>query len=276
MLSLKAPAKINWFLNILAKRPDGYHNIQSLIQCVTLFDELSFEPSDSIEVVSDSGIPMEENHVYKAATALKKASGIDKGARITLKKKIPMQAGLGGGSSDAAFALLGLVRLWELDFKKPDLMKIASSLGSDMPFFLQGPSAVATGRGEILSPVKIEKPLDILMLKPADGVETAKAYSMITRYTSPAPSADELVRVLNSGDFDGMRKLFGNDFEGPVFKLLPELGKLKKSLYENGAVFASLSGSGTALFGVFPNPKSAESARNKIKADWSAVAKTIG
>ena len=137
MFTLKTPAKINWFLSVLGKREDGYHEILSLMQSISLYDHLTFEHSDRVEVITDADIPLEENLVYKAAVLLKEKLSVNKGAVITLRKEIPVSAGLGGGSSDAACALSGLNRLWELGLKDEELIKFGGMLGSDIPFFLK-------------------------------------------------------------------------------------------------------------------------------------------
>src|SRR3972149_9420312 len=142
MLTLKAPAKINWFLFVLGRRPDNYHNIVTLLQRISLFDTLTFEEADeieadtsAIEIITESPIPLEENLVFRAANLLKDAASINRGARITLKKEIPIAAGLGGGSSDAATTLMGLNDLWGLDLPAEIILDLAASLGSGVPLF---------------------------------------------------------------------------------------------------------------------------------------------
>src|SRR5208283_2003129 len=139
MLTVKAHAKINWSLLVLDKRDDGYHNILSLLHCIGLYDVLEFELSDTLTLESDMDIPFQQNLVYKAAALMKNYSGTAKGARIILKKEIPSGAGLGGGSSDAAHTLMALNDLWELDLGKAELKALGSALGSDVPFFFEGP-----------------------------------------------------------------------------------------------------------------------------------------
>ena len=146
-LSLNAPAKINWFLGVAGKRDDGYHNIVSLMQCISLYDTLTFDHADSVEITSYLDIPVRDNIVHKAASRLKEYTSCRKGADISLKKNVPVSAGLGGGSSDAACTLLGLNELWGLGLGKKRLSSIASEIGSDVPFFLNGPVAVVEGKG---------------------------------------------------------------------------------------------------------------------------------
>jgi len=176
MLTLNAPAKINLFLKVFGLRNDGYHVIESLIQKITLYDELSFSLSDDIFLSTDSDIPVEENLVYRAALLLKNTFNVAGGAEIKLKKNIPIGAGLGGGSSDAAAALLGLSRLWSLKCSREDLGEIAGQLGSDVPFFLYGALSFAHGRGEKIIPKRINKSFTVMLVKPNIFVSTAWAY----------------------------------------------------------------------------------------------------
>jgi 4-diphosphocytidyl-2-C-methyl-D-erythritol kinase len=275
MLSLEAPAKINWFLLVLGGREDGYHEIQSLMQRVSLADSLTFEESQEIEVVTDSGIPEEDNLVLKAATALKNKTGIRKGARISLMKRIPIAAGLGGGSSDAACTLTGLNRLWGLGLPKHELMGLASGLGSDVPFFLGSPSAVAEGRGEILTPVGLGRPLTLLLVKPHVGISAQWAYSGVTELTKTRYNIKIFSRAFEGGDFSSLGKIMRNDLEGPVFGRYPEVRLLKEKLLENGALLSAMSGSGATVFGVFGSRDEAGKAEESLQAHWSAVVETI-
>jgi len=176
MLTLKSPAKINWFLNILGLRDDGFHEIQSLMQKISLYDVLTFAPSMDLALETDSVIPVKQNLVYKAAILLKNTYKTDKGAFIALNKNIPVGAGLGGGSSNAATALLGLNELWSLDLSPEALCIMAGQLGSDVPFFLYGSISLSHGRGEKITPCKTKKPVNLLLVKPPFPVSTAWAY----------------------------------------------------------------------------------------------------
>src|SRR5271157_3880433 len=165
MLTVKAPAKINWSLFVLDKREDGYHNIVSLLHCIDLYDVIDFELSDTLTLESEFDIPYEQNLVYKAAFLLQNYSGTERGARITLKKEIPSGAGLGGGSSDAAYTLMALNELWELGLGKGELKYLGKKLGSDVPFFFEGPLALAEGRGERLTKLPVAMPHVLLLVK---------------------------------------------------------------------------------------------------------------
>ncbi|MEK7271581.1 MAG: 4-(cytidine 5'-diphospho)-2-C-methyl-D-erythritol kinase, partial [Nitrospirota bacterium] len=165
-LSLKAPAKINWFLHVDSLRKDGYHNIKSLIQKISLYDVLTFEPSKDLTVITDARIQKEENLVYKAGVLLRNECRINTGAEIHLYKNIPVAAGLGGGSSDAALTLIGLNKLWSLELSTRELCGFAEQLGSDVPFFLYGQLALVEGRGEKITPIKAAKKYNLLLVKP--------------------------------------------------------------------------------------------------------------
>ncbi|MBI4822842.1 MAG: 4-(cytidine 5'-diphospho)-2-C-methyl-D-erythritol kinase [Nitrospirae bacterium] len=281
MLTLKAPAKINWFLFVKGKRQDGYHDILSLVQCISLYDSLTLEESaqtDDIEVITDSPIPYRENLVYKAAIALKERASIEKGARITLKKDIPISAGLGGGSSDAAYTLMGLNKLWRLSLNKMEIYELAISLGSDVPFFLDGYCALIEGRGEKVTPTPLQAFHTLLLLKPNIEVSSSSAYSDLgsLELTKPAGNIKLLIQILDTGDFSSLKSVARNDLENPVIRRHPILKEMKERLEESGAVFSAMSGSGPTVFGVFNDPKDAERARNAIPAHWSRVVRTLG
>lgn len=276
MLTLKAHAKINWFLRVTGKRADGYHDIESLFQSISLCDVLTFEESPSISVVTEAPIPFEENLVMRAALMLREDFGLTKGARISLVKNIPIAAGMGGGSSDAASTLKGLNELWKLDLKREKLSELALELGSDVPFFLGPPASMVSGRGEVISPVRITKPYTLLLLNPDAAVSAGWAYSELMSYSEKAPGlTKEFISALQSGDTETLKKLAVNDLEAPVMKKYPSIEELRGKLLGAGAAFSAMSGSGPTVFGVFADRKSAEAAKASIKAPWSAVAETL-
>jgi len=281
VLTLSAPAKINWFLQVLRKRDDGYHDIISLMQYVTLSDTLTMEHSDEIEVITEPNIPQEENLVHKAALLMRERSGIKSGARITLKKEIPISAGLGGGSSDAATSLIGLSRLWNLDLTRRELSELGGALGSDVPFFFHGPAAVVKGRGEIVFPVRLQAAYPLVLVKPPVAVSTAWAYTQMT----VSPDAKVLTKkhnniklfrqALENGDFSWLSSLNRNDLEPPVVKRYPIIYEIKQKLMLNGAVFSAMSGSGSTVFGVFRTDEEANRAVESLSAHWCKVVKTV-
>jgi 4-diphosphocytidyl-2-C-methyl-D-erythritol kinase len=194
---VRAPAKINWFLSVLAKRDDGYHDIYSFMQRVSLYDDLLFYGADALEVICDSDIPLEDNLVYKAASLLQKYTSCRKGIRIILHKNIPLSAGLGGGSSDAAFALLALNTLWGLGLTKRELTTIGLEIGSDVPFFLNGPSALIEGKGEKITHLNINAPMALLLVKPPVSVSTAWAYKNMKKLTKKPIDIKLFCQALN-------------------------------------------------------------------------------
>lgn len=275
MFTLKAPAKINWFLFIRGKRHDGYHDIESLMQRISLYDTLTFEESDRIELITESPIPISKNLVYNAALMLKNLTSFRAGCRIILKKEIPISAGLGGGSADAAYTIMGLNKLWRLNLNKKKLSDMGLSLGSDIPFFLNAPLAVVRGRGEKIQPLNLKQSYTILLLKPDIEVSTKWAYSNVTELTKKHNNIKLLVQVFGTGDLSSFRSMARNDLENPVIKEYPVIGDIKQRLMDLGAVFSSMSGSGPSVFGVFTDLKKAESARAQIPAHWSRVVKTL-
>ena len=276
-LLLKAPAKINWFLEILNKRDDGYHNILSAMQCVDLFDDLFFEKSDEIELISDLKIPPEDNLVYRAAVLLKKYSSYRGGAKIILKKYIPQAAGLGGGSSDAAYTLLGLNRLWELRLETKTIAGLASEIGSDVPFFIYGMFSIVQGRGEKVRALKNGSSVAMLLVKPDIAVPASWAYSSYraAKLTKKHIDIKLFCQFLGKKDFTSLRSMISNDLEKPVIDKYHAVEDIKKTLIESGAVISSMSGSGPAVFGVFNSAEQAASASKNMGANWCRVVRTL-
>jgi 4-diphosphocytidyl-2-C-methyl-D-erythritol kinase len=278
MLTLKAPAKINWFLEIVGKRSDGYHEIQSLIQKITLYDVLTITPSDNIIVKTGAPIPAEHNLVYKAAMFLKNRYGIEKGAIIHLEKNIPVGAGLGGGSSDAAVTLRGLNEMWSLDLSTDMLCSAAEELGSDVPFFLYGSLSFAQGRGEKLIPRRAVKPLNLLLVKPSFDVSTAwvyKNFAMLTKKAEKVNNIEHFIRNIERAELSGLIGNVSNDLESVTINSFPVIAEIKKRLRDQGAVFSMMSGSGSAVFGVFDSRRMAEDALQVFDGYWTAVVETI-
>ena len=270
-------AKINWFLRVTDKRDDGFHNIESLFQRITISDTLSITPSDSLEVSTSADIPPEDNLVLRAARSLQQATSTDRGARMVLEKNIPIEAGLGGGSSDAALTIQSLNSLWELGLTPERLMEIGAGLGSDIPFFLSSPAALVTGRGEHVSPVHLERSCNLVIVSPPFGVSAAAAYAGLGALDQSAFDSDGFVAALSRGDMDKVAAMSVNDLERPVLRMHPEIGRIKAMLKKQGAVMSLMSGSGSAVFGVFRDQASAESAALRIREHdyWAEPATTI-
>lgn len=303
-LSLKAPAKINWFLKVLGLRNDGFHEIRSLMQKISLYDILTFSPSNDLTLQSDTSIPVEQNLVYKAALLLKNTCGIDKGALITLSKNIPAGAGLGGGSSDAASTLLGLNKLWSLDLSTGYLCNIAEQLGSDVPFFLNGPIASSHGRGEKITPCKIEKTTNLLLVKPPFPVSTAwvygeyknriqdagnrrqntevrsqetgdQTYAELTKKDNEADNIEFLIRLIEKAEFEDLADILTNDLESVTIKSFPVISGIKDRLKKQGAIFSMMSGSGPTVFGIFRSAEETEKASKAFKGYWTMAVQTL-
>lgn len=275
-----APAKINWFLKILGKRGDGYHEIASLMQCIGLYDNLIFEHADTIEVVGNLNIQKENNLIYKAASLLKRYTSYKKGARITLKKEIPVSAGLGGGSSDAAYTLLGLNMLWDLRLSKKDLSTIGMEIGSDVPFFLNSPFALVEGRGEKVTPFVINSSIVLLLVKPLISIPTAWAYEGFDRFesgelTKKPPDIKLFCHALDKRDFVSLRTMLNNDLERAVIEKYPVIIEIKEKLLENKAVISAMSGSGPTVFGVFESKEEAAVAAKGMGNNWCRVVETL-
>ncbi len=279
-VSLYAPAKINWFLKIIRKRNDGYHDIISSLHTINLFDTLIFKHSDSLNVDSKIEIPMDENLVYRAAFNLKQRYLYKKGADITLIKRIPLASGLGGGSSDAAYTLLGLNLLWDLRLNKEELHLIASEIGSDVPFFLNGPLAFIEGRGEIVHPLSTESSFLMVIAKPPIYISSEWAYKKFDKLNPPVLTKSPIdiklfCQALNKEDFAILNIMLINDLERVVIDSYPVVGEIKNKMIENGALYAAMSGSGPAVFGIFKNREKAEKTIKAIKPHWCCLVNTL-
>ncbi len=247
-------AKINLGLRILTKRPDGFHDLESAFLPVGLTDVLEILPADPDKTsvsnrLTVTGIPLtakNDNLCIRAVRLLQEKHRIPH-VNIHLHKKIPTGAGLGGGSSDAAFTLLALNDMFRLNLDKPVLMGYASTIGSDCPFFIINAPSLATGRGEHLEPLSLDLAgYTILVVLPGIAVDTAMAYKMV----QPEDKGQSVEDVLRLSPAD-WKDCLVNHFEVPVFNKYPEIGRIKKALYALGAIYASMSGSGSAVFGLF-------------------------
>lgn len=241
---MRSYAKINWSLRITGKRADGFHDLETVFQTISLHDELTFTESDRLSLqCDDPAIPVDEtNLVMRAARALGSPP-----IAIELRKRIPAGGGLGGGSSNAATTLMAL------GAGREDLHEIALSLGSDVPFFLVGGTAYAIGRGEVLSPLPPMSGIPLLLLLPEERVMTKDAFARITRYSKPL--GIDAYRTFEN---------FTNDFEEPVFAMLPRLREMKQRLLDAGATWAGMSGSGSTIVGAFASAAARDAAAGKF------------
>ena len=251
-----AQAKLNLTLGVLYKREDGYHALDTIMQTVSLFDRVLVEKSRTVEVhVTGMTLP-QENTMYKAATLYKAATGC--GAKIRCEKRIPAEAGMGGGSADAAAVLRGLQRLHRMADDRT-LKEIALSVGADVPFLLYGGTCRCEGVGEILTPFPLGKRLWFVIAKPEKGVSTRELFS---RLPLPRPQIRTLsaVAALARGDIKALAPLMQNVLEPAAIELVPEIGILKQKLLDAGAVAAQMTGSGSAVFGLFESEEAANAA----------------
>jgi len=271
-ITLQAPAKVNLFLQVIGKRPDNYHDLFSLMCPISLYDTvtLNFRPHNpSISVdCSAPNVPDDDtNLAHKAAAFFKKQWKHEVGLNISIHKRIPVAAGLGGGSSDAAAVLLGLNRYFGNPFTRDQLMPIGLTLGADVPFFIYQKPAIATGVGEKLEPFAHLKPYHILLVNPGYGVSTAKIFKNLNlRLTK----CEKILKYscFNERGFDAVKHLC-NDLETVAASLHPDIGQAKAAFLEHGALGALMSGSGPTVFGLFSDAKALEKAHDRIRQDFS-------
>ncbi len=286
MIELKAPAKINWFLRVLNLRDDGFHEIISLIQKVSIYDILTFKASADLTLKTDQQIPVAKNLVYRTAEMLKKECDVTAGAEVVLTKNIPEAAGLGGGSSDAAATLTGLNELWSLGLSKNELFRFAERIGSDVPFFLAGPLALVEGRGEKITGQPAMKPADILLDKPYIDVSTRWAYeefslrhghaggSDLTRHGNKADNTQLLIGEISKAQYGSSGHIV-NDLESVTVKRFPVIADIKERMMKQGAVLSLMSGSGPTVFGVFNSATEAGQASKLFEDCWVSAVRTI-
>jgi 4-diphosphocytidyl-2-C-methyl-D-erythritol kinase len=264
-----APAKINLFLRVVRKRSDGYHDIFSLMQKISLHDELIFSPRPHGITLQCPGVdlPTDKNNlVVRAAKAIFSYCNYSGGIDITLIKKIPMTAGLGGGSSDAATTLMALNKICSLKLKKNELIKLGAKIGADVPFFIFGNTALASGIGDKLKHLRNLPQLNLLLIKPSFDLSTKMVYENLNLRLTTGKNNYSIPRILALGDIvQGLH----NDLESVSLKVHPELADLKKMLLSHGALGALMSGSGPTVFGIFRNGKEAEKNREVIEKEIS-------
>ena len=270
MICLRAPAKLNLYLRVLGRRPDGYHEIETLFERLDLADELTFEPQPSgiTLTCSDSHLSCGgDNLVLKAARLLQRTSGTPRGARIHLTKRIPLAAGLGGGSSDAAATLLGLTKLWELSLAPEQLIELAATLGSDVPFFLAPtPFAVGRGRGEACEPVAGPHLAHVLVV-PEERLSTQEVYAGARfNLTAPKPSITMVLHALSNGSPRELAEGLWNDLEPEAIRRCPVISSIQKHLRDLGCLTTLVSGSGSAVFGLCRDPAHDIAARLRTHA----------
>lgn len=270
-MNVRAYAKINIGLRILGKRSDGYHDIETIFHQIDLYDELLFEPAETVELTTTSpDVPGDSTNLcIRAAQLFREHTGHREGVAIRLTKCIPVGAGLGGGSSNAAAVLLALNKLWHVGMKTAELQSLAANLGSDVPFFIQGGSAAGTSRGEILDHFHLQIPYWILTVTPPIHISTAWAYANV-RADNVTGGMVRLRTIVeeNLASAPNMQAYIKNDFEGLVYRTYPEIHHLKEGLEKAGALFTQLSGSGSTVFGFFQERTGAQSVARKFPSTF--------
>jgi 4-diphosphocytidyl-2-C-methyl-D-erythritol kinase len=267
-MKLKAPAKINLFLEVINRRPDGYHNIETIFQTVSLFDEIEIKPLKEKLILecSDPSIPNDErNLALKAAIALKKFLKTDLGAKIVLKKNIPSGAGLGGGSSDAACVIKGLLKLWKKRVTIKKLVLLAGKLGADVPFFLFGGTAYASGIGEKLKIIKNAQRSWFVLVNPRISIATKGVYQNLSFPLTNRQKINRIKPLLSSRSMPkSWRHNIFNRLEEPVLPSYPEVLKVKNTL-KNMGVISLMSGSGSTVFGVVDSKEEGKAVKSRLK-----------
>lgn len=285
-LTRRSPCKINLLLNILGRRPDGFHELETVFQPVKLWDELEFEHGGQgvVMTCSHPGLPTDaSNLVVRAARAFLETANLREGVRIHLEKRIPLAAGLGGGSSNAAATLLGLNELFGGPLAMSQLHFLAAQLGSDVPFFLQPKPALGIGRGERIEPLDFFPALRgafVLLIQPGFGVSTAWAYQQLARFPAALRGqpgrAQRLVELLQRADLTTAGPAFYNSLEAPVLEKYPLLAMFQEQLREQGARATLMSGSGSTTFALAADRQAGEALRDRFQAKfgeshWTAV-----
>lgn len=269
LIEIKAHAKINIGLDVLSKREDGYHNLNTLFYPILdLYDTLSIERSDSFSFVCDShSVPKDEsNLVVKAAKLLEQFSGKKITAKVSLIKNIHAQAGLGGGSSDAAAALISFNEMFQLGIKYETMLELALKLGSDVPFFIKSRPAIGKSRGEVLEFLDLEITEPILVVNPQINISTKEAFSRI----SPNKIETHFHSLILEGklNYSMARGVLKNDFELGIFSLYPEMGRIKEIMYDQGALLSLMSGTGSTVYGVFSNLDEIENVKKILPKNY--------
>jgi 4-diphosphocytidyl-2-C-methyl-D-erythritol kinase len=291
-LRCRSYAKINWTLEVLGLRPDGYHELRTILQTIDLHDELLFERTESgIEIISNEpALPLDEgNLVYRAADLLRQSKRIHAGVRAHINKRIPMGGGLGGGSSNAAMTLLALQQLWQTPLQAEELIELGATIGSDVPCFFYGGTVVGLGRGAEVYPLPDCIRPHLLLVVPPIHVATRDAYAALrqrlTTQSHLAKIADCCAAVLrtyqpwstSSGEF-GWKDAGANDLEPVVVALYPEISRMLQQIDELGATLVRMSGSGSTVFAVFDSEEIANHAQAELaKTPWRVIrTRTVG
>lgn len=273
MISLKAKAKVNLSLDVTGIRADGYHEMRMINHSIDLEDVLTFEANDEgiILTSNDHSIPLDErNLVMKVALKLQQKFNIKQGVEIHLEKRIPAQAGLAGGSSDAAATLKGLNTIWKLNLSRPELLAIGVTIGADVPYCLVGGTALVEGIGEKITPLKGLKSMPVLVVKPDINIATPWAFEKLDKQTiEKHPDINGLIRLLEANDYTGLKDTIGNVFEAVAFATYPEIAEIKKEMLAQGAMASIMTGSGSTVIGYYSDQEMAEQSYRRFKETYA-------
>ena len=268
MFTIKAHAKLNWSLDILGTRPNGYHELDMLMQHIELADEMTFENSRWTKLTVDGQLlPVgNRNLVIRAANALNDYMGTRKGARINLKKRIPVRAGLGGGSADCAAALIALNRLWKFRLPVETLCEIGAKLGADVPYCIRGGLCRVSGIGEIIEPMECGPRIPMVLLHPGGGLSTQAVFGKFDTEQYPTLHVDTMAvaKAVQAGDISAYASAAGNALEAPAIALMPDVETAMQQLRNAGAEAVRMSGSGSAVFGLFRSDEDARKAADSL------------
>lgn len=276
--TLPSFAKINLHLEIVGKRADGYHDLCTVFQTVSLHDEISFALAENLTLsCSSASVPTDDhNLILRSAKALQESCGISAGARIRLTKRIPSPGGLGGGSSNAAIALLGLVRLWDVRVTSTDLHEIASSVGADVPFFLCGGTALGLGRGTEIVPLPDFEEKFIIIVTPDAAIPTANVFQELNAPNLTSEASNRILQICRFGaeTRDLRNAALRNDLEKVTFAKYPQVADAKRTLHELGAGQVLMSGSGASVFGIFDKEETRQAALKALdtEVNWRKFA----
>jgi len=274
-MRIKARAKINWTLDILGQREDGYHLMDMLMQSVSLADTITLTPASELTLTT-GGYPKlpanEHNLAYRAALALQEATGCRRGAAIHVEKRIPVGAGMGGGSADAAGVLAGLNQLWETGLTQEQLEAIGLTLGADVPFCLRGGLTRTTGIGEKLVSLPCARCYDLVIIQPCRGLSTRDVFTAYHEKADiPRPATDDAQRALETGDASLLCASLGNVLQSVSQDMRPPIGEAITQLKKRGAITALMTGSGSAVFGVFGSEEAARDAARSLRSRWAST-----
>lgn len=279
---MRAFAKVNYALEVVGVRDDGYHEIRTVFQSISLADEIELERAGkgfelAVEPDGTKIGPAEDNTTYKSWTVLRELAGTDLPVRMRLRKRIPAGAGLGGASADAAAVLTGLNVLFDLGLDASALRAAGVAVGADVPFCLTGGTALGEGVGELLTALPSPPVHHLLIVKPASGADTGEIYRLHDDMPPvKEPLADPVIRALRDGDLRALAGAVGNGLAPATRKVLPEVEKLEEGLLRAGALGAAMTGSGTAVYGIFGSEDEARSAVREVQAPFAGVFEPVG